>query len=291
MNMQKQQNMQGMQQKTVKMPKAKKPKKKLVVILIIIIVLLLLCGGGYYFCRKKNITFDKVKTSVTQVFTKSKKNNKSVKAKTDKVKTEKNPVKTVNYTTYNWCSLNLRATPGGKKIYALNKNSLLFVEEENEKAGWLKVKVADKEGYISLKYTNDKHGFLRGSFKTDNLTKQCKKLIRECFTQDEQKILNQYEFRYMPDWIANMGAGRGVALKGLYCSEPKVIYFKDSTFSTAKSHDEIILHELCHAITPEVYGYNSPFANRLKVAAYKAGIKKVQIHLSKNELATVHTGL
>ena len=95
----------------------------------------------------------------------------------------------------------------------------------------------------------------------------------------------------MPDWIADSGMGRGIALTGFCNSEPKVIYFRDSTFSTAKAHDDIILHQMCHAITPEVYGYNSPFANKLKVVGYKAGIKKVKIHLGKNKYDIVSTGL
>lgn len=279
-------------QRAVKPPKQKKPVNKKRVTLILIILIILAAGGaGYYFCRQKGITFNDIKTKVTGIFKSDKKTAK--KAKTDekaKASGQEEGIKKVNYTTYNWISLRLRATPGGKAIGFVNKDSLLFVEEEVD-GKWLKVKVADKEGYVGMNYCNDKNGFLRGSYKTSNLTKQCKHLIRLCFTPDEQKILNQYEYRYMPDWIADSGMGRGIALTGFCNSEPKVIYFRDSTFSTAKAHDDIILHQMCHAITPEVYGYNSPFANKLKVVGYKAGIKKVKIHLGKNKYDIVSTGL
>lgn len=274
-----------------KPPKQRKPaNKKLIVFLIILLVIIAAGGAGYYFCRQKGISFGDIKTKVVSIFKSDKKSNKTVKASDKTVNKTEDGIKKVNYTTYNWISLRLRATPGGKAIGYVNKDSLLFVEEEVD-GKWLKVKVADKEGYVGLNYCNDKNGFLRGSYKTSNLTRQCRHLIKLCFTPDEQKILNQYEYRYMPDWIADSGMGRGIALTGFCNSEPKVIYFRDSTFTTAKAHDEIILHQMCHAITPEIYGYNSPFANKLKVVAYKAGIKKVKIHLGKNKYDIVSTGL
>lgn len=260
--------------------------KKVTVILIVLLVLACAFGGGMFYCMKKGITLSQLKVKIEQSKATSKKETKTIASKNTKKEVQ---IKNVDYVAYNWISVNLRATPGGKKIYGINKNSILNVKEELD-SGWLKVKVADKEGYISAKYTKDRNGYYRDSYKTRNLTKRCNLLINKCFTSEEKKILKQYEFRYMPDYVADNGGGAGKAVISLSTTEPNVMYFRDSSFKTASSHDEVILHELCHAITPEVYGYNSPFANRLKVAGYDAGIKKVKIHLSKNEESTVSTG-
>ncbi|MCQ2583111.1 MAG: SH3 domain-containing protein [Treponema sp.] len=246
---------------------AKKSKKKPIIICIIILIILGGLGGaGYYFYRQGK-TFDDLKA----LFVKDK------------------SVKKVSYTTYNWNALNLRAAPDGKVIRAINKDSILNVEEELD-SGWLKVKVADSEGYVATQYTKDEDGYFRGSYKTKNLTKHGKDLISKYFTSDEQKILKEYEFRYMPDWIADIGGGKNYALTGIYSKEPKVIYLRDSSFKTPSDHDDVILHELCHAITPEQWGVNSPFANRLKVAGYEAGLKKVRVHLSEDNYTVVSTG-
>lgn len=297
----------------------KKPSKKMIIIFVVIFILLGIVGGFYLYTSKTNkpFSFQTAKTLViqtknkivkkdkkkdtkkqTQKKTEQKKDQKKSTVKTTKKET-KAPVKKevkkdvvikqVDYTCYNWLGLNLRNKPDGKVIYGINKNSILNVIEELD-SGWIKVKVADKEGYIATKYTKDRNGYFRDSYKTRKLTKHCKDLINKYFTNEEKKILNEYEFRYLADWIADSGAGTGYAINGITSSEPKVIYLRDSTFKTAQSHDEIILHELCHIITPDKYGYNSPFANRLKVAGYDAGLKKVKIHVSKTEQAWVSTG-
>lgn len=248
----------------------KKAGKIIIILLIIILVAGGLCGGAYFYCKKTGIHISQLKE---KLFT----------------KTEKT-VHQVNYTTYNWMALNLRDAPNGNVIRSLNKDSILIVSEEDD-SGWLKVKVADKEGYVATSYTKDKKGYFRDSYETKNLNKHCKELISKCFTKDEQKILNDYEFRYIPDWIADCGAGRGYGLTGFYTTEPKVIYLRDSSFKTASAHDEVILHQMCHAILPESgWGQNSPFANRLKVAGYDAGVKKVTIHLEQDKYKSVSTG-
>lgn len=253
-----------------KQPGSHKSKKGLIIFLIILVILGGLGCGGYFYCKSKGIQFSQIKQ---KLFT----------------KTEKT-VKKVDYTTYNWMELNLRDAPDGKVIKTVNKDSILIVSEE-ETSGWLKVKVADKEGYVSTKYTKDKKGYFRDSYETKNLSKHVNDLISSYFTKEEQKILKEYEYRYVPDWIADCGAGRGYGLSGFYTTEPKVIYLRDSTFTTADAHDEVILHQMCHAILPEsTYGVNSPFANRLKVAGYDAGVKKVTVHQEKDKYLSVSTG-
>lgn len=256
------------QMKAPKPPKTGKGKKKAIIILTILLVIACGCAGGLFYCMKKGITLTQLQQKIEQV----------------KPKTRK-----VNYTAYNWDSVSLRDKPSGKVIKSVNKGSILNVEEELA-SGWLKVKVADVEGYVYTKYTKDKKGYYRESYKTRNLTKHCKSLIRKYFTAEEKKILRKYEFRYVADWIADCGGGSGYPEKGMHCAEPKVIYLRDSDFPSPDAHDDVILHQLVHAITPEVWGDNSPFANRLRVAGFDAGLKKVQIHTGKNSLKTVNTG-
>lgn len=252
----------------VKQPKQGKGRKKVIVILIILLVLACAIGGGLFYCMKKGITYNQI---------------------IEKIEKAKPTTKKVNYTSYNWNAINLRDLPDGKVIKSINRNSILNVEEELA-SGWLKVKVADVEGYVYTKYTKDKNGYFRDSYKTKNLTKHCKELINKYFTTEEKKILKEFEFRYVPDWIADMGGGKGYALSGLYSEEPKVIYLKDSDFPSPDAHDDVILHQMVHAITPEIWGENSPFANRLKVAGFDAGLKTVKIHTGKDSFKTVSTG-
>lgn len=251
-------------------PKSKKGLKVFLILLIILLVIGGLGAGGYFYCKSKGIQLSQLKE---KFFAK-----------------KENTVHKVNYTTYNWMTLNLRDAPDGKIIRALNKDSILIVTEEDD-SGWLKVKVADKEGYVATSYTKDKKGYFRDSYETKNLTKHCKELISKYFTSDEQKILKEYEFRYIPDWVADCGAGRGYGLTGFYTTEPKVIYLRDSSFKTPNEHDEVILHQMVHAILPDSdWGTNSPFANRLKVAGYDAGVKSVTIHLGEDKYKSVQTG-
>lgn len=252
----------------VRPPKSGKGKKKVIVILSILLVLACAFGGGSFYCLKKGISLTQLKQKVEKM---------------------KPTTRKVNYTAFNWQSINLRNAPDGKVIKGINKDSILNVEEELA-SGWLKVKVADVEGYVYTKYVKDKKGYFRESYKTRNLTKHCKDLINKYFTSEEKKILKKYEFRYVADWIADCGGGVGYAQKGLYCAEPKVIYLRDSDFPSPDAHDDVILHQLVHAITPEVWGENSPFANRLKVAGFDAGVKTVQIHIGKDSYKTVNTG-
>lgn len=253
--------------------KTGKGKKAVIIILIILLIIGGLCGGAYFYCKKSGIQISQLKN---KLFTKTEKSEKTVRK--------------VDYTAYNWMELNLRDAPDGKVIRTLNKDSILIVCEEDD-SGWLKVKVADKEGYVATSYTKDKKGYFRDSYETKNLTKHCKELINKYFTKEEQNILSDYEFRYVPDWIADCGAGRGYGLTGFYTLEPKVIYLRDSSFKTADSHDEVILHQMCHAILPDsAWGLNSPFANRLKVAGYDAGLKKVSVHPEKDKYKSVSTG-
>lgn len=269
-----------------------KNKKRIIVFLIIFFVIISACTGGFLYCKNKNISFSQIKERVFSKTNKSNTNSKISKQSKKKNKSTKNEIKIkkVDYTTYNWNGLNLRNKPDGTIIGAINKDSILIVSEEVSNS-WLKVKVADKEGYVAIKYTKDKNGYFRESYKTSNLTKQCKKLINLYFTKEEQKILSDYEFRYIPNWIADCGAGNGYAITSFNTTKPKVIYFRDGTFKTATSHDEIILHELCHILFPEnSNSLNSPFANRLKVAGYDAGIKKVPVHTSSKKTIFVSTG-